>query len=439
MSDDDEFDVEYDQQAEQATLGGAILSPAVLDECRAIVQEQDFYPVHAAIWTEMCRMADSGVPVDPITLGERLDAAHVPYGGTPYLHTLISAVPVAANAPWYAKRVRDLAARRDMRRAAVTIVGIARNPELDAADRADQAGHALDAATVRETGTGPSSIADELPPFIDELENGDDITPVPTGLVDFDRLFAGGLRPGELTTVGARPGIGKTAYLVTVALKAAAHGTPVMFWSLEMSKKELMQRFVANVAGVSLHAILSRDLDQRDWDRIAKAYAKLSALPIYIEDNGYLKLNDLRGDLRQLRRRGEPAGLALLDYLQLMTSDRKTENRQIEVAELARGLKLMAKEFDVPVIAASQLNRGAEARQDKKPMLSDLRESGAVEQDSDAVVLLYREDAYAPQSPRAGEIDLIVAKHRNGPTGTITAAFQGHYSRVADMAPDVSR
>jgi replicative DNA helicase len=224
-------------------------------------------------------------------------------------------------------------------------------------------------------------------------------------------------------------------FLGCIAARAAiTGGQSVVFWSLEMSRNEIIQRIISNLAKVSLTLLRERNLGDAEWARVNAVFPAISAAPLFINDRPYLKLHDLRADLRRARHRGQPAALGVLDYLQLMTSAGKTENRQLEVAELARGLKLMGKEFDIPVIAASQLNRGPEARADHRPLLGDLRESGAVEQDSDVVILLHRDDAYDRESPRAGEIDLIVAKNRNGATATVTAVFQGHYSRISDMA-----
>lgn len=430
----------HDIPAEQAVLGSMIQSRDAIGECLDIVRAADFYPTHQVVFLAMASMAAEGLPVDAITLDKRLQGQKLPYGGAPYLHTLMASVPSVANAAYYARQVRDQAARRDLDAAGSQIRSVAVSRGLDEAERAEQAGRILDSAVSRDTAPAAAMVGELLPAYLERLEHGDSSAPpVATGLVDFDELFAGGLRPGELVTVGARPGVGKTAYLVTVALHAATNGVPVVFWSLEMSKDEITERLVSNASGVSLHQLRAQQqepdlLTEPEWKRIEAAHKRLAGLPLYIDDSPYLKLHDLRGQLRRMRRRGEPAGLALLDYLQLMTGDGKAESRQLEVAALARGLKLMAKEFAVPVVAASQLNRAAEARRDKQPMLSDLRESGAVEQDSDAVILLYREDAYCRESPRAGEIDLIVAKNRHGPQATLTAAFQGHYSRVADMA-----
>jgi replicative DNA helicase len=425
-----------DLQAEQAVLGAMIMSASAISDCADILRAGDFCrPAHQEVFATICQMDAESVPVDAITLRERLDAAHVKYGGALYLHDLLAAVPSAANAAWYAARVRDLASRRALLAAGRHIIMIASNSELDAAGRADRAGRAVDAADALDAAAGSTPVGELLPGFLEALEAGEDVPAVRTGTADMDRLLSGGLRPGELVTFGARPGVGKSVFLLGAAVQAAVRDNkPVVFWSLEMSRAEILQRIIANLAAIPLNRLREHALGDDEWDRIRKVYRAITDAPLHIDDRPYLKLPDLRGELRRMRHRGKPAALAVLDYLQLMTAEHKSENRQTEVAELARGLKLMAKEFEIPIIAASQLNRASEARSDKRPMLADLRESGAVEQDSDIVVLGYREDLYEPESPRRGEIDLIVAKHRGGATGTITAAFQGHYSRIVDMA-----
>ena len=279
------------------------------------------------------------------------------------------------------------------------------------------------------------SIADLAGPALERIEKGPDAgRGVMTGWRDLDEVLLG-MHPGEMVTVGARPSVGKT----TVMLNAAAHaalvlGIPVLFGSLEMSKQECTERILAAEGSVSLPSIRGANLDDGDWVRIAKAYEKLASCPhLMINDDPYLTVQGIRSELRSMRRAGCPAGLVVIDYLQLMTSGGKPESRQAEVSEISRGIKLLAKEFGVPVMVGSQLNRGPEMRSDHRPMLADLRESGSVEQDSSIVILLYREDAYERESARAGEIDLIVQKNRQGPQATVTLAFQGHYARCMDM------
>jgi len=238
-----------------------------------------------------------------------------------------------------------------------------------------------------------------------------------------------------MVTVGARPAMGKTTVMFNMATHAALKlGIPVLICSLEMSEQECMLRVLASEGSVNLHDIRSGHLDDADWARIAKVHGRVTACPhLMINTDPYLTVQGIRSELRSMRRAGMPAGLVIVDYLQLMTSGGKAESRQAEVSEISRGIKLLAKEFEVPVVVGSQLNRGPEMRSDHRPMLADLRESGSVEQDSSIVILLYREDAYERESARAGEVDFIVAKNRQGPQSTVTLAFQGHYARCTDM------
>ena len=256
---------------------------------------------------------------------------------------------------------------------------------------------------------------------------------VPTGFVELDEL-TNGLHAGQMIIIAARPGMGKSTLGLDLARAASIKNQlPSVFFSLEMGKSEIVQRLISAEAGVPLNHIRKGQMGDDDWQRIARKTGEVSSAPLYIDDSPNLTMMEIRAKARRLKQRHD-LRLVVVDYLQLMTSGKRVENRQVEVSEFSRSLKLLAKELDVPVVAISQLNRGPEQRTDKKPMLSDLRESGSLEQDADMVVLLHREDAYERESPRAGEADLILAKHRNGPTGMVTVAFQGHYSRFVDMA-----
>lgn len=258
------------------------------------------------------------------------------------------------------------------------------------------------------------------------------MTGVPTGYSDFDRL-TNGLHPGQMIVVAARPAIGKSVLGINVATHAAVHHQmAAVIFSLEMSRNEITMRLLAAEAKVPLTRMRSGKMDEQDWQKLASTMGKVAEAPLFIDDSPNMSLMEIRAKCRRLKQRHD-LKLVVIDYLQLMSSGKRVESRQQEVSEFSRALKLLAKELEVPVIAISQLNRGPEQRGDKKPQMSDLRESGSIEQDADVVILLHREDAYEKESPRAGEADLIVAKHRNGPTDTITVAFQGHYQRFADM------
>jgi replicative DNA helicase len=269
---------------------------------------------------------------------------------------------------------------------------------------------------------------------IEAISNrGGHMVGVPTGFADLDSL-TNGLHPGQLIILAARPALGKSTLALDVARAASIKNnlTSVIF-SLEMSRNEIIMRLLSAEAQVALHHMRSGSMSDNDWTKLATKMGTVSEAPLFIDDSPNLTMMEIRAKCRRLKQR-HGLRLVVVDYMQLMTSGKRVESRQQEVSEFSRSLKLLAKELEVPVIAVSQLNRGPEQRTDKRPMLSDLRESGSLEQDADMVILLHREDAYERESPRAGEADFIVAKHRNGPTATITVAFQGHYSRFVDMA-----
>ncbi len=269
---------------------------------------------------------------------------------------------------------------------------------------------------------------------IEAISNRDgEMVGVPTGFTDLDSL-TNGLHPGQLVMIAARPSLGKSTVALDLCRTASIkHGLTSVIFSLEMSRNEIVMRLLSAEAQVPLQHMRSGTMSESDWSKLAGKMGAVSDAPLFIDDSPNMNLMEIRAKCRRLKQRHD-LRLVVVDYLQLMSSGKRVESRQQEVSEFSRSLKLLAKELDVPVIAISQLNRGPEQRQDKRPMLADLRESGSLEQDADMVLLLHREDFYERESPRAGEADFIVAKHRNGPTATITVAFQGHYSRFVDMA-----
>ena len=255
---------------------------------------------------------------------------------------------------------------------------------------------------------------------------------VPTGFRDLDEL-TNGLHPGQLVIIAARPAVGKSTWGLDIARSASIrHGLASCIFSLEMGRNEITMRLLSAEARVPLHHMRAGTMSDDDWARLARRMGEVAEAPLFIDDSPNMTMMEIRAKARRLKQRHD-LRLVVVDYMQLMTSTKRVESRQVEVSEMSRSLKLLAKELDVPVVAISQLNRQPEQRADKRPQLSDLRESGSIEQDADLVVLLHREDLYEKESPRAGEADLIVAKNRNGPTRTVTVAFQGHYSRFVDM------
>jgi replicative DNA helicase len=308
----------------------------------------------------------------------------------------------------------------------------------DADELVDRAQAEIYGVTERRVTEDFLPLSEIMPGALDEIEaigsRGGVMTGVPTGFADLDAL-TNGLHAGQMVVIAARPAIGKSTLALDLARAAAVkHRLATVLFSLEMSRNEITMRLLSAEARVPLHAMRTGQMGEEDWTRLARRMSEVVDAPLYIDDSPNMSMVEIRSKCRRLKQRHD-LRMVIVDYLQLMSSPRRVENRQQEVSEMSRSLKLLSKEIDVPVVAISQLNRGPEQRNDKRPLLSDLRESGSIEQDSDVVILLHREDAYERESPRAGEADLIVAKHRNGPTTTVTVAFQGHYSRFVDMAP----
>jgi replicative DNA helicase len=433
-----------DLTAEQSVLGGMLLSKDAIADVVEIVRSNDFYkPAHALVFDTILDLYGRGEPADPVTvvaaLADRAELVRV--GGAPYVHTLIQQVPTAANAAYYARIVSERAILRRLVEAGTRIVqlgyGSAAGAGREVDDVVDMAQQAVYDVTERRTSDDYTVLEELLQPTMDEIEaigaTGGLMAGVPTGFADLDRL-TNGLHPGQLIIVAARPGLGKSTFGLDVARSASIrNGLTSAVFSLEMSKIEITMRLLSAEARVPLHHLRSGQLSEDDWTKLARRIGEVSEAPLFIDDSPNMTMMEIRAKARRLRQRHD-LRLVVIDYLQLMTGNKRVESRQQEVAELSRGLKLLAKELEVPVIAASQLNRGPEQRTDKRPQLSDLRESGSIEQDADMVLLLHREDYYEKESPRAGEADFIVAKHRNGPTDTITVAFQGHFSRFVDMS-----
>ncbi|UCR88288.1 replicative DNA helicase [Mycetocola spongiae] len=431
----------HDLLAEQSALGGMLLSKDAVADVVESVRAVDFYiPKHEIIFDAVLSLYSHGEPTDVIAVTDELikQGELSRAGGADYLHSLTSLVPTAANAGYYASIVAERALLRRLVEAGTRIVQMGYQGEGEVLDLVNNAQAEIYAVNGNVDTEDYVPLTDALGAAIDEIEAaaGKDgmMTGVPTGFIEMDEL-TNGFHPGQLIIVAARPALGKSTLALDFA-RAASIGNdmPSIFFSLEMGRSEIAMRLMAAEASVPLQSMRKGTVDQRDWTKIAATRGKINDAPLYIDDSPNMTLVEIRAKCRRLKQR---VGLQLvvIDYLQLMTSGKRVESRQQEVSEFSRSLKLMAKELQVPVIALSQLNRGPEQRADKMPAISDLRESGSLEQDADMVILLHRESAYEKDNPRAGEADLIVAKHRNGPTRTVTVAFHGHYSRFADLAP----
>jgi replicative DNA helicase len=430
----------HDVGAEQCVLGGMLLSKDAISDVLDVIKPHDYYrPAHQLVHEVIMDLYGRGEPVDAITVAAELtkhgDIARM--GGAPYLHTLIASVPTAANAGYYARIVRERAILRRLVEVGTRIVQLGYAGDGDVNELVDRAEAEVYGVTDRRVSEDYLPLAEIMPGALDEIEaigsRGGSLSGVPTGFADLDAL-TNGLHPGQMIVIAARPAMGKSALALDVCRAAAIkHGLSAVLFSLEMSRNEITMRLLSAEARVPLHAMRTGQLGEDDWARLARRMSEVVDAPLFIDDSPNMSMMEIRSKCRRLKQRND-LRLVVVDYLQLMSSPKRVENRQQEVSELSRSLKLLAKELNVPVVALAQLNRGPELRTDKRPLLADLRESGSIEQDSDVVILLHREDAYERESPRAGEADLIVAKHRNGPTTTVTVAFQGHYSRFTDMA-----
>lgn len=431
-----------DLSAEQSVLGGMMLSKDAIADVLESLRPNDFYrPAHQVVYESILDLYGRGEPADPITVSADLDRKGDlrRVGGAPYLHTLISIVPTAANAGYYAEIVAEKAILRRLIEAGTRIVqmghqGADGGAEVD--EVVDRAQAAIYEVTERRTSEDYVALEDLLQPTMDELEAIETrglAFGVPTGFEDLDSV-TNGLHPGQMIIIAARPGIGKSTLGLDFARSCSIkHGLTSCIFSLEMSRTEIVMRLLSAEAGIPLAAMRTGKMNDDQWAKLARQMSQISEAPLFVDDSPNLTMMEIRAKARRLRQRHD-LKLVIVDYMQLMTSGKRVESRQQEVSEFSRNLKLLAKELEVPLVAISQLNRGPEQRTDKKPMLGDLRESGSLEQDADMVMLIHRPDAFERDDPRAGEADLIIAKHRNGPTATITVTNQLHLSRFTNMA-----
>ncbi|BDI24189.1 replicative DNA helicase [Herbiconiux sp. L3-i23] len=431
----------HDLLAEQSALGGMLLSKDAVADVVETVKGVDFYvPKHEVIFEAVLSLYAMGEPTDVITVTDALTKSGElsRAGGADYLHTLTGIVPTAANAGFYAEIVAERAVLRRLVEAGTRIVQMGYASEGEVTDLVNNAQAEIYAVTRETEAEDYVPLADAVTTAIDEIDAAQhkdgSMSGVPTGFAELDEL-TNGFHPGQMIVVAARPAMGKSTLALDFARAASVKNhQPSIFFSLEMGRSEIAMRLLSAEASLPLHHMRKGNLQPDDWTKLAQTRGRINDAPFYIDDSPNMTLVEIRAKARRLKQK---AGLrmVIIDYLQLMTSGKKVESRQQEVSEFSRSLKLLAKELQVPVIALSQLNRGSEQRADKLPAISDLRESGSIEQDADMVILLHRESVYEKDSPRAGEADLIVAKHRNGPTRTLTVGFHGHYSRFADLPP----
>ncbi|HEY8509975.1 MAG TPA: replicative DNA helicase [Steroidobacteraceae bacterium] len=427
-------------EAEQAVLGGLLIEPTAWDQVADVIRAEDFYrPDHKLIFEAIAALARDGKPTDVVTVSEQLsrtgqlEAA----GGLAYLGTLAENTPTAANSRAYADIVRERSLLRALIQAGTEIAASVYNNEGETArelvDKAEQK-----VFEIAEAGTRSSnpviSARTLLPPLIDKIDewyhNPDSLRGLPTGFIDFDRK-TGGLRPGDLIIIAGRPSMGKTTLAVNMAENAALDHkcqASVAIFSMEMPAEQLLMRMMSSLGRVPLASIRSGRMSDEDWVRLTSAAGQLSSAKIFIDETPALTPTELRARARRIKRE-HGLDLIVVDYLQLMQVPGTQENRATEIAEISRSLKAVAKELQLPVIALSQLNRSVEQRQEKRPVMSDLRESGSIEQDADMILLIYREEVYDKNTTKKGIADVDLAKHRNGETGTILLTFRGEFTR----------
>jgi replicative DNA helicase len=427
--------------AEEAVLGAMMLSPAAIAVVSEILDAADFYrESHARIYRAALTLYGRGEPVDAITLVDELEGRGEleEVGGRARVHELAALVPASANAGHYARIIREAATLRGLIRAGGEISrlgwdGTGEPTEL--VDRAEQIVFELSQQRVSGDFAHIEQLLRESFERITALyESGAEVTGVPSGYRDLDRLTSG-FQPGNLVIVAARPSMGKSAFGLGIAANLAVrHGTSVAVFTLEMSKAEVTQRLMCSEAKVESQRLRTGRLAPEDWPRLTAACDKLAKAPIYVDDTGSVTMMEIRSKARRLKSKQPDLGLIVVDYLQLMTSGTTAENRVQEVSQISRNLKLLARDLDLPILAMSQLSRAVEQRHDKRPILSDLRESGSIEQDADLVAFLYRDDYYDEESQQPGIAEVILAKHRNGPTDTVKLSFLKRYAKFADLA-----
>lgn len=430
-----------DVSAEQAVLGALMMSPAIADEILDIISANDFYDHrHATIYAAVTGLLGQDQPVDAVTVAHALagsgDLARI--GGAGYLHTLLASVPTAANAAFYARIIAGYTTRRRIRETAIQLDQYATDLTADVADVVDQAQRAVHDATVPTRRPPVPAYGDLLDTTLEDMFDDDKPRGLSTGIGALDDVL-GGMKGGQLIIVAARPGLGKSVLVVGFARTAAMRCTiPALMFSLEMSSHEVMCRILSAETDIELTRILKGGLAPLERARLRSIAENIRTAPFYVDATKQTDLAAIRATARRTQQR-HGLGLLVVDYLQLMTAATgarrdRLDNRAQEVGEISRGLKLLAGQLDIPIVAAAQLNRQPEQRTDRRPQLSDLRESGSIEADADAVILLHRPDYYDPEHPRAGEIDFIIAKNRNGPMETVTAAAQLSRSRIVDFA-----
>ncbi len=433
-------------EAEQAVLGGLLLDNHAWDKIADFIGDSDFYRAdHRLLYKHISGLIAASRPADVITVAETLERSGKleEAGGLAYLASLAQNTPSAVNIRRYAEIVRDRAVMRQLVSIGSEITESALNPLGKSAEELINDAEARVFAISEQGARGRQGFQDIRPLVaqvverIDQLHaNPSDITGIPTGYVDLDRMTSG-LQQGDLVIVAGRPSMGKTAFALNIAEHLClVDRLPVAVFSMEMSGTQLVMRMIGSVAKVDQHKVRTGRIGDDEWPRLTDAWGRLNDVPLFIDETPALNALELRARARRLHRQigGPGLGLIVIDYLQLMSSTNQGENRATEISEISRSLKALAKELSVPVIALSQLNRSLEQRPNKRPVMSDLRESGAIEQDADVIFFIYRDEVYNPDTPDKGTAEIIIGKQRNGPIGTVKLAFLGQYTRFDNLA-----
>ncbi len=433
-------------EAEQSLIGGLLLDNTAWDRIADMVVEGDFYrDDHRRIFSHIRKLVETGRPADVVTIYESIEKSNEvdQTGGLAYLGEIANATPSAANIRRYAEIVHERAVLRRLVTVGDEIAASALNPAgRDVKVLLDQAEQKV--FEIAEAGAksvqGFEAVPDLLGRVVERIEvlynrdNPSDITGVPTGFHDLDRLTSG-LQPGDMIVVAGRPSMGKTAFALNIAEHIGVEvRLPVAIFSLEMSGPQIATRFLSSVGRLDQNKIRTGRLSDDDWDKMTNALGKLHEAPIHVDETGAINATDLRARARRLHRKCGKLGLIVIDYIQLMTSTKDDENRATEISEISRSIKALAKELQVPIIALSQLSRKVEERNDKRPLMSDLRESGAIEQDADIIMMMYRDEYYNKDSKEAGVAEVNIVKHRNGPTDTVRLTFLGEYTKFENFA-----
>jgi replicative DNA helicase len=431
----------HDLDAEKSVLGGILLDNVSMMHVIDVIRAEDFYrPHHQAIYEAILRLQEKGEPIDEITLSTELQSSQQleTIGGSVYVASLVDRIPTAANIASYARIVREKSVLRQLINTATNVATAGYEGTEDVDELLDQAEKMIfEIANKREKrGLVPvKETTKEALKRIEKLfEKRESVTGVPTGYDELDKLLAG-LQPSDLLIIAARPSVGKTAFSLNVVQNAAIrHKKSCAVFSLEMAKEQLVMRMLCAEGRIDGSRMRGGNLTENDWPRLGRAAGVIAESRIFIDDTPAINVLELRAKCRRLKSESG-LDLIMIDYLQLMKSARNVQSREQEISEISRGLKAIAKELNVPVVALSQLNRSVESRTDKRPMMSDLRESGAIEQDADVIAFIYRDEVYNPESPDKGVAEIIIAKHRNGPTGTVRLRFFNEFVRYENLAP----